>query len=123
MMEIKTIGEAKNSIMGRVKFGKTENLPENLKDSFVLEGIITEITSTWKHSNSGDICVGFVCSVDVIDPLDGGLHHFTTNRIFSIDERDVDIKNIAITDEIAKIDLRKTELELSYISNNLGEAT
>lgn len=110
-MELKTIKDAKKEIGNKVKFGKGENVSENLKSLDVLEGTITKITSSWEHTKEGDICMSWTAYVDVVDPLDSGLHHLTSSQIFTDDTYDKDIKNIAITDKIAKLQAEIAELE------------
>lgn len=46
---------------------------------------------------------------------DGGLHHLTSDRIFSIDEKNADIVNIDTINEIAELQGRIAVLEASKI--------
>ena len=54
-------------------------------------------------------------NIDVIDPKDGGVHHLSSNRIFTDDTKDIDIVNVRIDDEINKLEERIVVLENSKI--------
>ena len=110
-MELKTLEDIKKELGNKVKFGKGDNVSENLKVLDVLEGTITKITSSWEYTKEGDVCTSWITNIDVVDPKDGGLHHLTTDRIFSIDHDDKEIKNIAITDKVAKLQAEIADLE------------
>ena len=114
-MELKTIDDIKKEIGKKVKFGKGDNVSENLKALDVLEGIITKIISSWEHTANGDTCVSWTVNIDVIDPKDGGVHHLSSNRIFTDDTKDIDIVNVRIDDEINKLEERIVVLENSKI--------
>ena len=114
-MELTTIDDVKKEIGNKVKFGKGENVSENLKSLDVLEGTITKIMSSWEHTKEGDKCMSWTANVDVIDPKDGGLHHLTSDRIFSIDEKDDTIINIEAIEEIVALEDRITVLEASMV--------
>jgi len=109
-MEIKTIEDVKKRIGLKVKFGRDDNVSENLKVLDVLEGSITKVTSNWEHTANGDTCVSWTTNVDVVDPRDGGIHHLTATRIFDLDEKTDDIINASINDELIKLEERKVEL-------------
>lgn len=110
-MEIKTIEDVKKEIGNKVKFGKGENVSEDLKSLDVLEGTITKIMSTWEHTADGEKCTSWTANIDVVDPKDSGLHHLTTDRVFSLDHNAKDIKDIAINDQIAEYEAKIAELE------------
>jgi hypothetical protein len=111
-MEIKTIENVKREIGLKVKFGKSENVSENLKVLDVLEGTITKVTSIWEHTvKDGDVCTDWTANVDVTDPKDSGIHHLTTDRVFSIDHDDKEIKDFAIIEKVAKLRAEIAELE------------
>lgn len=115
-MELTTIDDVKKEIGNKVKFGKGENVSENLKSLDVLEGTITKIMSTWEHTTKdGDVCTSWTTYIDVVDPVDGGLHHLTSDRIFSIDEKDDTIINIEAIEEIVALEDRITVLEASMV--------
>jgi hypothetical protein len=111
MAELKTIEDVKREIGKKVKFGKGENVSENLKSLDVLEGTITKVTSGWEHTKEGDVCISWTANIDVFDPKDSGIHHLTSDRIFSNDTKDIDIKDIAINDQIAEYEAKIAELE------------
>jgi len=111
MAELKTIDDIKKEIGKKVKFGKGDNVSENLKALDVLEGTITKVVSSWEHTKDGDKCMSWNANVDVIDPLDSGLHHLTSDKVFSLDHDDKDIKDFAIIDEISKYQVKIAELE------------
>jgi hypothetical protein len=108
-MEITDIESAKKEIGNKVKFGKID-VPENLKEFDAITGTLIKFLAVMEYAKEDKI-LSLTYHVDVVDPKDGGIHHLTTDRIFSIDDKDADIKNIAIIDEIAKLDVRKAELE------------
>ena len=110
-MELKTIEDVKKEIGNKVKFGKGENVSENLKPLDVLEGVVIKVTSTWEHTKDGDKCESWTANIDVVDPKDGGLHHLTSDKVFSLDHDDKDIKDFAIIDEISKYQVKIAELE------------
>jgi len=112
-MELKTIEDVKKEIGKKVKFGKSENVSENLKELDVLEGTITKVVSSWEHTADGDVCVSWTTNVDVVDPIDGGLHHLTATRIFGLDEKDDNIVNAKAIDEIAVLEAKIAVLESS----------
>ena len=115
MAELKTIEDLKKEIGNKVKFGKGEHLSENLKALDVLEGTITKVVSSWEHTIDGDVCKSWTANIDVIDPKDGGLHHLTTDKVFTIDEKDDTIINIAAIEEIAVLEAKIVELEASMV--------
>jgi len=102
-MELKTIEDVKKEIGKKVKFGKGDNVSDNLKALDVLEGTITKVTSSWEHTKDVDFCTDWTAYVDVTDPKDGGLHHLTADRIFSLDHDDKAIKEISILEKIVKL--------------------
>jgi len=115
MAELKTIDDIKKEIGKKVKFGKGDNVSENLKALDVLEGTITKVVSSWEHTIDGDVCKSWTANIDVIDPKDGGLHHLTTDKVFTIDEKDDTIINIAAIEEIAVLEAKIVELEASMV--------
>jgi len=115
-MELKTLEDIKKELGNKVKFGRSDNVSENLKMLDVLEGTITKIVSNWEHTVNGDVCTSWTAYIDVVDPKDGGLHHLTTDRIFSLDEKDDIIINIKAIEEIAELKAKITALEASKIS-------
>jgi hypothetical protein len=115
MAEIKTIEDVKKEIGNKVKFGKSDNVSDNLKELDVLEGTITKVNSSWEHTiKDGDKCTSWTANVDVVDPKDSGIHHLATSRIFSLDHKDQEIKDIDILDKIVKLqdEILKLESEL-----------
>jgi hypothetical protein len=102
-MELKMIEDVKKEIGKKVKFGKGDNVSDNLKSLDVLEGTITKVVSSWEHTKDGDFCTDWTANVDVIDPKDSGIHHLTTTRIFSLDHAGKDIKEIGILERIVKL--------------------
>ena len=114
-MEIKMIEDVKKEIGNKVKFGKGDNVSENLKALDVLEGTITKVTSNWEHTVDGDKCTSWVADIDVTDPKDGGLHHLTSDKIFSLDEKDDIIINIKAIEEIAILEAKIVTLEASMV--------
>ena len=114
MSELNTIEDVKKEIGKKVKFGKTDNASENLKALDVLEGTLTKVTSAWEHTVDGDVCTSWTASIDVIDPKDSGLHHLTSDRIFSLDHENKEIKEIGILEKIVKLqdEILKLEAEL-----------
>ena len=113
-MELKTIEDVKKHIGNKVKFGKIDNVSENLKSLDVLEGTITKVTSSWEHTKEGDKCMSWNANVDVVDPKDSGIHHLATTRIFGLDSDDKEIKEIGILEKIVKLqdEILKLESEL-----------
>ena len=109
MAEIKTLEEAKAKIGQVVKCGNNSET-ENLKGIDVLSGTVVKILSSWEHTKDGDKCLSFSPSVDVVDPVDGGLHHLTLDKIFTTDTMDDDVKNVAVNDEVAELQARMDEL-------------
>jgi hypothetical protein len=114
-MELKTIDDIKKEIGKKVKFGKGDNVSENLKALDVLEGTITKVVSSWEHTKDGDKCMSWNANVDVVDPKDGGLHHLTSNKVFSLDEKNNTIVNIKVIEEIATLEAKIVELEASMV--------
>ena len=114
-MELKTIDDIKKEIGKKVKFGKGDNVSENLKSLDVLEGTITKVNSSWEHTKEGDVCTSWTANVDVIDPLDSGLHHLTSDKVFSLDEKNNTIVNIKVIEEIATLEAKIVELEASMV--------
>ena len=111
-MELKTIEDVKKEIGKKVKFGKGDNVSENLKALDVLEGTITKVISSWEHTvKDGDVCTSWTADVDVVDPKDSGIHHLATTRIFGLDSDDKEIKEIGILDKIVKLQAKIAELE------------
>ena len=110
-MEIKLIGDVKKEIGNKIKFGKSENVSESLKALNVLEGTITKITSSWEHTVDDDKCTSWTANIDVTDPKDSGLHHLTSDRIFNLDHKDKDIKDIGILEKIVKLQDEILQLE------------
>jgi len=111
-MELKTIDDIKKEIGKKVKFGKGDNVSENLKVLDVLEGSITKVTSSWEHTVGGDTCTSWTANIDVIDPKDGGVHHLSSSRIFTNDTNDDDLINLTSNDEIARLQARIVELQM-----------
>ena len=114
-MELKTLEDIKKELGNKVKFGKGENVSENLKSLDVLEGTITKIMSSWEHTKEGDKCMSWTANVDVIDPKDGGLHHLTSDKVFSLDEKNTNIINIEVIEEINILEARIAVLEASMV--------
>lgn len=114
-MELKTIEDVKKEIGKKVKFGKGENVSENLKALDVLEGTITKVISSWEHTVDGDKCTSWTANIDVVDPKDSGIHHLTSDRIFSLDHDAKEIKEIGILEKIVKLqdEILKLEAELN----------
>jgi hypothetical protein len=51
----------------------------------------------------------------VVDPKDGGVHHLTSDKVFTIDEKDDTIINITAIDEIAVLETKIAALEASMV--------
>jgi hypothetical protein len=120
MMEIKTIDDVKKEIGNKVKFAKGESVSENLKSLDVLEGNITKVISTWDHTIDGDVCRSWTANIDVVDPKDGGLHHLTTDKVFTIEEKDDTIINIKAIEEIAELQAKITVLESKMVVESIN---
>ena len=112
-MELKTIEDVKKEIGKKVKFGKGDNVSENLKLLDVLEGIIVSVDSNWEHTIDSDVCKFWVAHIDIVDPNDGGTHHLTANKIFSLDEKDDNIVNAKIIEQIKELENKIVVLQAS----------
>ena len=114
MAEIKTLEEAKAKIGQVVKCCDNSQV-ENLKGIDVLSGTVVKILSSWEHTKDGDKCLSFTTNVDVVDPVDGGVHHLTSEKVFIADTKDDDVKNVTVNEEVAKLQARIIELEASKV--------
>jgi hypothetical protein len=109
-MEIKTIEEAKERLGRLVKFVPDDDVSVNLRGLKVLSGALIKITSNWEYTKDGDVCVSFQNYIDVIDPIDDGLHHICAKTIFTDDVKDDDVINATENEELAKLQRRMDEI-------------
>ena len=114
-MELKTLEDIKKELGNKVKFGKGDNVSENLKVLDVLEGTLVKVTANMEYMLNVEVCWSWTAYIDVTDPKDGGLHHLTSDRVFANDTKDDDIVNVSVIEEIAKLQTRVAELEASKI--------
>ena len=114
-MELKTIEDIKKELGNKVKFSRDDNVSENLKALDVLEGTLIKVTAIMDYMFNIEVCWSWTAYIDIVDPKDGGLHHLTATRVFSLDEKDGTIINIKAIEEIAILEATIITLEAGMV--------
>lgn len=107
-MKIETYKEAKEYINKQIKF-IYEPMPANLVGVEPI-GILTKLEFFGVYDKNGEIINTWHAFIDVVNTIDGFIHHFETSDIWTIDSDEKTIRNYDIIKRIEAIEAEKQEL-------------
>jgi hypothetical protein len=110
-MELTKIEDIKKEVGNKIMCAKADNLPENLQDKTAFEGVLISGFYTTTFDKEGEKITDYSYNVDVVDPIDHGIHHLSVKRLFSLDSQEADVSNAGIDDELAILAKRQAFLE------------
>ena len=98
-----TFEEAKLKINQKVKC-VLERKIDHFEEGQIVEGTLIKVIYSSEVTKDKESVVSFTAFVDVTDPVDGGIHHITSETIFDIEEKSSNIEEVKKAERIAVLE-------------------
>jgi RNase P/RNase MRP subunit p29 len=114
-----TFEEAKLLIGQKVKIVAEKDIATEFKEGIVVEGTLICIDYNAEITEKGEKILSFTSDVDV-PAKDGGVYHFTVEKIYSPDTKHTDLKQIYLAERIGKLNVELATLNAELTKEKGG---